>query len=102
MGSPGITHPIANLFLRHGCMDDLATERGFYSQGTWFICVLGLFVDMLSMGACTTRQWQTSDRPVQELNVSAVKCVYVGGGGGGSSVFTKWHLDSGLSSTGSW
>ena len=32
----------------------------------------GLFFDMLSMGVCTTRHWQTSSRLVQELNVCTV------------------------------
>ena len=31
------------------------------------------FPDMLCMGVCTTRQWQTSGRLVQELNVSTVR-----------------------------
>ena len=31
-----------------------------------------IFFDMLSMGICTARQWQTSDRLVQEVNVCTV------------------------------
>ena len=34
--------------------------------------VLGLFFDMLSMGICTTRHWQTSGPLVQELIVYTV------------------------------
>ena len=36
------------------------------------IDVLGLFLDMLSMGVYTTRHWQTSGRLVQELNIFTV------------------------------
>ena len=31
------------------------------------------FFDMTSMGVCTTRPWQTSGRPVQELNICTVE-----------------------------
>ena len=41
-------------------------------QATWVIGVLGLFFDMLSLGASTTRHWQTSGRLVQELDVCTV------------------------------
>ena len=52
-------------------MDDLTFEHtcSFYSQATRVMDVIGLFSDILSMGVCTTRHWQTSGRPVQELNV---------------------------------
>ena len=50
-------------------MDDLTTERCFDSQA---ICVVGVFLDMLSMGVFTTWYWQSSSRPVQELNVCTV------------------------------
>ena len=53
-------------------MNELTTKRSFDSQAMWGIDVLGLFVDMLSMGVCTTRQWQTSGRLVQELDASQV------------------------------
>ena len=48
------------------------TERSFDSQATWGIDVLDLFLDMVSMGVCTTRRWQTSSRLVQELNACTV------------------------------
>ena len=35
-------------------------------------CCAWLMFDMLSMGVCTTRHWQTSGRLVQELNVCTV------------------------------
>ena len=38
--------------------------------------MLGLFFDMLFMGICTTRHWQTSGRLVQELNVCTVHLSY--------------------------
>ena len=57
-------HPIATKFAGNGCMDDLTTERSFDSQATWVSTVLDLFVDMLSMGVCTTRHWQMSSRLV--------------------------------------
>ena len=53
-------------------MDDLTTERSFDSQATWVIDVLGLFFDMLSMGVCINRHWQTSGQLVRELNVCTV------------------------------
>ena len=37
------THPIATRFPGHGCMDDFTNERGFDSQATWAIDVLGIF-----------------------------------------------------------
>ena len=53
-------------------MDDLTIERSLDFHATWVIGVLGLFLDMLSMGACNTRRWQTSGRLVQEINVCTV------------------------------
>ena len=53
-------------------MDDLTTDRSFDLQATWLIDVLGLFLDMLSMDVCTTRQWQTSGRLVQKLDACTV------------------------------
>ena len=44
----------------------------FDSQALWVIDVLGLFFDMLSIGDCKTRHWQTSCRLVQEFNVCSV------------------------------
>ena len=64
--------PIVTQFLGHGCMNDLTTERSFDSQATCVIDAICLFFDMLSMGVCTTRHWQTSGRLVQELNVCTV------------------------------
>ena len=52
-------------------MDDLRTERSFEWQA-WVIDMRGLYFDMLSMGFCTTRHWQTSGRLVQELNMCTV------------------------------
>ena len=37
-------------------------------KASWATGVLGISFDMLSMRVCTTRQWQTSSRLVQELN----------------------------------
>ena len=53
-------------------IDDLSTECSFDSQDTWVIDVLALFLDISSMGVCTTRHWQTSGRLVHELNVCTV------------------------------
>ena len=52
-------------------MDNLTTDRSFYSQATWVIDVLGFF-DMLYMGVCTPRHWQTSGRLVQELYADTI------------------------------
>ena len=60
------------LFPGHECIADLKTERSFSSQTTWVIYVFGLFFDMLPMGVCSTRHWQTSDRLVQELFICTV------------------------------
>ena len=49
-------------------MYDVTTERSLDSQATWVIYVLCHFFDMLFMGVCTTRHWQTSGRLLQELN----------------------------------
>ena len=59
-------------------MEELTTERSFDSQDTQYIGVLDLFFDMVSMGICTIRHWQTSGRLVEELNVYAVTASYVG------------------------
>ena len=63
--------PITTKFLGHGCNHiSLIShhESSFDSQATWVIDVFGIFLDMLSMGICTTRHWETSGRLVQELN----------------------------------
>ena len=39
----------------------------------WVIGVLGLFVDMLSIGVFTTRQWRTPGPMGQELHIFTVK-----------------------------
>ena len=52
---------------------DLTTERSFDSQAPWVFGVLDLFLDILFLGLCTTRLWQTSGRLVQELNVCTVR-----------------------------
>ena len=62
------TQPHAQ-FPGYGCMDDLTTESSFNSQATCVIMSLIYFFDMLSLGVCTTRHWQTSGRLVQELKV---------------------------------
>ena len=49
-------------------VDDLTTERSFDVPAMWVIDVLVLFFDMLFMGVCTTRQWQTTGRLVKKLN----------------------------------
>ena len=63
---------VATPFPRHVCMDDLTTKRTFDSQAMQVILFELFFVDMLSMGVCKTRHWQTSVRLVQELNVCTV------------------------------
>ena len=76
-GQPGhITRADATQFFGHRCKDALTPERTFDSQATWAIDVLAL-LDMLSMGACTTRYWQTSGRLVQELNDCNVPVVHI-------------------------
>ena len=57
--------PIATNFLGYGCRKDLITIHTFDLQSTWVI-------DMLFVDVYTTRQWQTSGRLVQELNVCTV------------------------------
>ena len=41
----------------------------------WALVCLTYFIDMLSMGVCSTRHWQTCGRLVQELNVCSVPSV---------------------------
>ena len=53
-------------------VDDLKTERSLDVPAMWVIDVLVLFFDMLFMGVCTTRHWQTSGRLVKKLNVCTV------------------------------
>ena len=76
--SPGIIHD-----RMHDChtvfwawmrphIPDLTIERSFYSQAMPVNYLLGVYFDMLSMGVCTTRHWQTSGRLVQELTVFTV------------------------------
>ena len=55
-GQPGQNRrPHAQL---QGCMDDLIASYDW--QATWVVDVLGLFSNVISMGVCTTRHWQTS------------------------------------------
>ena len=63
--------PIATKFLG---IDDLTTERSFDYQATCAIDepVLDLLFYILSMGAYTTRHWQTTGRVVHELTVRTV------------------------------
>ena len=55
----------------YGCMDDLTTECCFIHELHGSLMCLTHFL-ILSMGVCTTRQWQTSGRPIRELNVYTV------------------------------
>ena len=64
--------PIVTQFPGLGCMDDLKTKRRVDKEATWVIDMLGLFLDMYSMGVCTTRQWQTAGRLVQEFDICTV------------------------------
>ena len=50
--------PHAQLPSVHGCMDELKTERSFDSKPMCHKC--DLYFDVLSIGVCTTRPWQTS------------------------------------------
>ena len=60
-GQPGHnTRPHAGLppnFPWYGRIYDVTTDPSFDLQGTCFIDVFGLFLDMLFMGVCTTRHW---------------------------------------------
>ena len=49
-----------------GCLDDLTTERSFDSQAMLVNGMLGLSIDVTSMGVYTTTHWQTSGRLAQE------------------------------------
>ena len=60
----------ATQFSGHRCMDDPKTKRSFDSQATWIMYA------MFSMGVCTSRHWQMSDRLVQELNVYTVQSTH--------------------------
>ena len=62
------TCPIATFFPGHGCMNDLQLNVTLIRKLRGSLMCLSYFIGMLSMGVCTTRQWQTSDRLVQELN----------------------------------
>ena len=64
---------IAGLTPRYLSMDELTTKCSFATQATRNIGVLGIFFDMLSLGVCTTRHWQTSGHLLQELNVCTVQ-----------------------------
>ena len=55
-------------------MADLTTERSFDSQATCVIDAFGLFFDLLSMGVCTARHWQTS-ADVRSTD-AGTKCLY--------------------------
>ena len=61
---------MVNQFPRHGCMDDLTTERSIGLQATWIVDVLGLLFGMFSMDVCT---------PSQLVQVSNIQTL-VGGG----------------------
>ena len=78
LGGPGIIynrtpdcHPVSWSWI----YDEVKTENNFDSQATRVLDVLDLFVDLLSMGVCTTWNWQTSSRLVQKLNVCTVQCM---------------------------
>ena len=55
-------------------MDYLRTECSLDSQATWMTNVLDVLnvFDLLFVGVCTIRHWQTSWRLVQELNACTV------------------------------
>ena len=56
-------------------MEDLITERIFFTLAPLVIhqnLHTTVIFDLLSMGACKTRHWQTSGRLVHELNVGTV------------------------------
>ena len=57
---------LPNQFPRHVYMDDLKAESSFDSQAD----VLGLVFDM---DICTTRNWLTSGRQMQDLNIRTVR-----------------------------
>ena len=64
--------PSARVNQLHACIDDITTGSSVDRLATWVIDVLGLFLDMISMGVCTPRNWQISSRLVQEVYVSTV------------------------------
>ena len=66
---------IVTQFYGQGCNHMTLNSKlnvSFISQALWVIYVLGLCFDVLSMGVCKTRHWQTSGRLVQELHVCTV------------------------------
>ena len=66
------TCPIATQFPGHGCMDDLQLNVSLIRNLRGLLICVSYFIEMLSMGVVTTRQWQASGRLVQELNVCTV------------------------------
>ena len=66
------TCPIATQFPGHGCMNDLQPNVTLIRKLRGSLMCLSNFIEMLSMGVCTTRQWQTSGQLVQEFNVCTV------------------------------
>ena len=78
MGSPGIIPErlsacsIANQFPGHAWMTSQLKVTFIPKLCGSLMCLAYIF-DMLSKGVCTTRHWQVSGQPVQEVNV----CIHV-------------------------
>ena len=73
-GSPG-TPPYARLtssFLGIDAWMNSQLKLALINKATWIIYVLGLLFDMLPVGVCTTRHWQTPGRLLQELDIFTV------------------------------
>ena len=74
-GQPGQnTRPHARLPLidGHRCMNGLQLNVTLIRTLRGSLMCLSYFIEMLSMVGCATRQWQTSGRLVQALNVCTV------------------------------
>ena len=71
------TRPLAQLsfwaWMHGGPLIQLSTECSLDFQATWVIDVLGIFIDMPSMGVRKSRHSQTSGRLVQGLNVCTLR-----------------------------
>ena len=70
------TCPIATRFPGHGCMNGLLLNVTLIRKLRGSLMCLSYFIDMLSMGVCTTRQCQTSGRLVHGLNVCTCTSPY--------------------------
>ena len=67
-------HPIATHFPGHECTDDLTTERGFDTQATWVIDVLG-FIFWYTIQWCLDNQERADVRSTG----AGIKCLYCRG-----------------------